>query len=92
MKLQEVFQGIVPLSPVPALAKEATLVFVCEKIFERRRQGPDEKNPYRDRADDFRRELKAISDGDKSIDAQLKPAFTPGAAVTQCTRINTSTT
>ena len=83
---------IVPLSPVPALAQEATLIFTCEKIYERRRQGPDEKNPYRDRADELRKVLKAVGDGTQSIDAALKPAFTPGAAILGGTRINTSTT
>ena len=83
---------LIPLSPVPSLAQEATLIFVCEKLYARRRQGPDEKNPYGPRADEFRKELKAVSDGEKSIAATLKPAFVPGAIVSKPSRINTSTT
>jgi len=83
---------LVPLSPVPSLAKEATLIFVCEKIYERRRQGPDETNPFSKRANDFRAELKAVSDGEKSIAATLKPAFSPGAIIGKPSRLNTSTT
>ena len=83
---------IVPLTTVPRLAQEANLIFVCEKIYERRRQGPDEKNPFTSRANAFRDELKAVSDGNKSIDAQLRPAFVPGAVIARDSRINNSTT
>jgi phage gp36-like protein len=82
---------ITPFNPVPPIVADATLVFVCEKIFERRRQGPDEKNPYRSRADEYRVELKAIADRTKSLDAQEKPAFTPGAFISSPSPLNTST-
>lgn len=82
---------VTPMDPVPKLAQEATLIFVCEKIYERRRQGPDEKNPYTSRADAFRKELKAIGDGEKSLDAELLPTNTPGAAILKDSAINTST-
>jgi len=72
---------VVPLSPVPKLAVEASLIFACEIIFNRRRQGLDEKNPYTGRANSFREELKDIADRKKSLDAQERPAFTPGAII-----------
>jgi len=72
----------VPLSPVPALASEAALVFSCELLFNRRRQAADEKNPYTARAHDFRERLKHIADRKESLDAREKPAFLPGAAIT----------
>lgn len=72
---------IVPLSPVPKLAVEAALIFACEIIYNRRRQGLDEKNPYTSRANDFRESLKAIADRKKSLDATERPAFLPGAVI-----------
>ena len=72
---------LVPLSPVPKLAGEAALIFACEIIFNRRRQGADEKNPYTARANGFREELKEIADRKKSLDATERPAFSPGALI-----------
>ncbi len=72
---------IIPLSVVPPLVLEATLVFACEKLFGRRRQGPDEKNPYTARATDMRNRLKRISDREESLDAVERPAFVPGAII-----------
>ena len=72
---------VVPLSPVPKLAGEAALIFACEILFNRRRQGADEKNPYTSRANGFRDELKEIADRKKSLDATERPAFTPGAII-----------
>ena len=83
---------LTPLTPVPKLAQEATLIFVCEKIYERRRQGPDETNPFSKRANDFRQELKDIADRKKSLDATELPARTPGAVIAAPSRLNTSTT
>jgi phage gp36-like protein len=80
-----------PFSPVPKLVAEAAFVFVCEKIHARRRQGPDEVNPYTARANDFRKQLKQIADGDLSLDAALVPAFTPGAVIQTDSAINVST-
>lgn len=72
---------IVPLSPIPKLAAESALVFACEIIFNRRRQGLDEKNPYTARANDFRTQLKEIGDRKQSLDATERPAFIPGAVI-----------
>ena len=74
---------ITPLSPVPALAAEAALIFACEILFNRRRQALDEKNPYSSRANDFRDRLKRISDREESLDAAERPAFTPGAIISE---------
>jgi len=73
---------VVPLDPVPPLAAEAALIFACEILFNRRRQGNDEKNPYTSRANDLRSQLKEISDHKKSLDAAKVAAFTPGAVIT----------
>ena len=82
---------IVPLNPVPKLAVEASTIFCCEIIFNRRRQGLEQKNPYTARADDFREELKAIADRKKSLDATDRPAFTPGAVLSRPSALEGST-
>ena len=82
---------VTPLSPVPALAVEASLVFAMEKIYNRRRQGADEKNPYTQRATDMRQRLKRISDREESLDAAERPAFRPGAIVSKPSPLNSST-
>lgn len=82
---------LTPLNPVPALATEAALVFTIEKIYNRRKQGPNEKNPYEDRANVMRRRLKDIADRKESLDAEEKPAFPPGAIIHRESRLNGST-
>ena len=72
---------IVPLSPVPKLAVEAAIIFACEQIYNRRRQGVDQKNPYSGRANDLRDRLKLIADRKESLDATERPAFVPGAII-----------
>ena len=81
---------VTPLNPVPAIAAEATLVFAIEKIYNRRKQGPDERNPYEPRANEFRERLKRIADRKESLDAQELAAFTPGAVIFKESRLNGS--
>jgi len=82
---------VTPLNPVPAIVTEATLVFTIEKIYNRRKQGPDERNPYEPRANEFRERLKRIADRKESLDAQELAAFTPGAVIFKESRLNGST-
>jgi len=72
---------LVPLSPVPKLAVEASTIFACEIIFNRRRQALEQVNPYSARAKEFVAMLKAISDRKQSLDATERPAFQPGAVI-----------
>ena len=72
---------VVPLSPVPALAAEAAVIFTCEIIYNRKRQSTEEKNPYTPRANDMRERLKRIAVRRESLDAAERPAFTPGAVI-----------
>lgn len=83
---------VTPLNPVPAIAVEATLVFTIEKIYNRRKQGPNERNPYEERATEMRKRLKKISDREESLDAQERPAFRPGAIIEKESRLNGSIT
>jgi phage gp36-like protein len=82
---------VTPLNPVPAIAMEATLVFTIEKFYNRRKQGPNEKNPYEERATEMRRRLKDIADRKESLDAQEREAFRPGAVISRESKLNGST-
>lgn len=82
---------VTPFNPSPAIAMEAALVFTVEKIYNRRKQGPNEKNPYEERATEMRKRLKAIADRKESLDAQEREAFRPGAVISRESRLNGST-
>jgi phage gp36-like protein len=82
---------VTPLNPVPAIAVEAALIFSIEKIYNRRKQGPNEKNPYEERATEMRKRLKRIADHEESLDAEEREAFSPGAVITRESRLNGST-
>jgi hypothetical protein len=81
---------ITPLSPVPAIAVEASIIFTAEILYGRRRQSTDEKNPYTARANDLRDRLKRIADRKESLDALERPAFTPGAVLSKPSSLNGS--
>jgi hypothetical protein len=82
---------VTPLTPVAAIAVEAALVFTIEKIYNRRKQGPNEKNPYEARANEFRERLKRIADRKESLNAQELAAFVPGAVIHRESKLNGST-
>jgi phage gp36-like protein len=82
---------VTPFNPVPAIVGEAALVFTIEKIYNRRKQGPNEKNPYEERAAEMRRRLKRIADREESLDAEQREAFRPGAAILNESKLNGST-
>lgn len=81
---------VTPLNPVPAIAVEAALVFAIEKIYNRRKQAPNERNPYEERANEMRRRLKKISDHQESLDVEERETFTPGAFIHGESRLNGS--
>ncbi|HEY1788666.1 MAG TPA: phage protein Gp36 family protein [Verrucomicrobiae bacterium] len=82
---------VTPFNPAPAIVAEATLIFAIEKIYNRRKQGPNEKNPYEERATEMRRRLKRIADREESLNAEEREAFRPGAIIFQESRLNGST-
>jgi hypothetical protein len=67
--------------PAPAAVAEAAFIFSCELVYDRRQIV--EKNPFKDRADDWRGRLEKIGKGDLPLDATLERNFSPGAAVTE---------
>lgn len=73
---------VTPIASAPAIVIEASLVFSIEKIYNRRKQSTEEKNPYEERATEMRKRLKRIADREESLDAQEVEAFEPGAVIT----------
>ncbi len=64
------------LDPLPKIIKRAAIAFACELCY-RRRSTPDSDNPWKGRADSFRKILAAITAGD------LKLAAGPAAIAAQ---------
>lgn len=83
--------GLFPVpfvDPAPAVCREAAFVFTVEAIYDRRQIF--DKNPFRDRADFWRKRLEAIGKGEVPLDASQVKAYTPGAAVTEDVSIDES--
>jgi phage gp36-like protein len=61
----------VPLtfSPMPRVINKAAVAFFCERCY-RRRNTPDADNPWKGRADAFRKILAAITSGDLKLSVQ----------------------
>lgn len=72
----------VPFETPGAVVKEACLIFACEAVYARR-LGLNEKNPFTDRADAWRKRLEKIGAGELPLDAAEEKPNTPGAAVTE---------
>ncbi len=67
-----------PFNPVPATVASACTIFVCEALYARRLT-PDEKNPFKDRADNWRKVLNDIRINGTGLDYTIDRAFEPGA-------------
>lgn len=67
-------------SPAPAAIQSAAAVFVCEALYARRLT-PDEKNPFKARADMWRKTLQKVGEDGSGLDYKLDRAFEPGAVV-----------
>ena len=80
----------VPFVTVPAPCREAAFVFACETIYDRRQIF--DKNPFRDRADFWRKRLEAIGKGEIPLDASQEKAYAPGAAITEDVSIDETMT
>lgn len=65
--------------PAPAPCQEAAFIFACETIYDRRQIL--DRNPYRDRADFWRKRLEAIGNGEIPLDAAQEKTNTPGASI-----------
>jgi phage gp36-like protein len=79
----------VPFETPPAVVKEACLVFACEAVYARR-LGLNEKNPFTDRADWWRKRLEKIGAGELPLDASQEKPNTPGAVVTEDVDVDSS--
>lgn len=76
-------------SNVPAKIKDASIIFTCEALYARRLT-PDEKNPFKSRADYWRKELMLINAGELSLDESFNRGFVPIAYVSTPSRVNTN--
>lgn len=65
--------------PAPAPCREAAFIFSCETIYDRRQIL--EKNPFKDRADFWRKRLEEIGKGAIPLDAAQSKTFTPGDSI-----------
>jgi len=80
------------VNPIPDLVTLATTVFVCEVVY-RRRDTPDDKNPWFNTAEDIRKQLKAIAaDPDKDgLGIETPPATKTVAATTAPSKLGKPT-
>ena len=79
----------VPFASPPPAAREASFVFACELVYARRQIM--DKNPFTDRANEWRKRLEQIGSGKLPLDAATEKSFTPGAAVLEDAVIDAST-
>ena len=79
----------VPFTVVPPVVKEASLIFACEQIFDRRLQ-PEESNPWRERAKTWRARLADIGADKLPLDASFNRSFTPGAVISESIGLDTT--
>lgn len=72
----------VPFLIAPPRVAGACLVFVCERLY-KRRNTPDEINPYKVEADQYRKEFRDIGHGDMELDLNVGRNFYQGVVVGQ---------
>lgn len=80
----------VPFADPPALVRDASFIFTCERLA-RRRGVPDEHNPYGPRAKDIRARLQLIADGKSPLDLELDREVSSGAVITEQMTIDDTT-
>lgn len=74
----------VPFGTPPEKVRWACIIFVCEKLYQRRLT-PDEKNPYKKQADDLRDIFKKIGNGELELDLNFPRNYYQGTANLQPT-------
>ncbi len=77
-------------TPPPAKIGIACTVFVCEAAYARRLSF-GERNPFSDRAKQWRDILAKVGDGEIGLDYTIDRAFEPGAVVTADVVFNQTT-
>lgn len=70
----------------PPFVVACNTIFACEALYDRRLV-PDEKNPFKARADFFRKSLTKIGNGELELDAANPRSFNPGFVITQGSRL-----
>lgn len=77
-------------APVPAVAREAACVFVCEMIYARRGVSAAD-NSFSKRAEFWRGRLERIGKGLEPLDSTLARQFAPGAVVAESVSVDSGT-
>lgn len=77
-------------SYIPAMIKDATIIFVCEMLFQRRLV-PDEKNQFFAQANLYRTLLTRVGSGQQPLDANIPRKVTPGFGITYESRLSIDT-
>lgn len=75
---------------VPTLVGQATTIFTCEALFDRRLV-PGEANPFRTRADGFRKQLEWIAQNRGGLDSGTLAAVPVGIVQVTYNPVNSST-
>jgi phage gp36-like protein len=75
---------------IPRTVEISTTIFVCEALYARRLT-PDEKNPFKTRADMWRKVLNDIRENGSGLDYTVDRAFEPGSVSTCPVVINATT-
>jgi len=74
-------------SYVPSKIKDASLIFCCEMLYQRR-LAPTEQNIFKSQADLWREVLRTIGTGNVPLDANVARLVTPGFGITYESRLS----
>jgi phage gp36-like protein len=86
--------GLFPVpfpEPAPPKVCSAAFAFTCETIYQRRNV-PEDKNPFSKLALWWREHLQKVGNRELPFDSASEKAFTPGAAITEPTSVNSQST
>jgi phage gp36-like protein len=72
--------------PPPAKVKEATIIFTCEMLYQRR-LSPGAENSFKSQSDMWAENLQKIGNEKLPLDQSLVKAFVPGVAISHCSQL-----
>ena len=76
-----------PITNIPVKIKEACIIFTCEALYARRLT-PSDTNPFKERAEYWRKELMKVNSGELSLDAAFRRNVPPIVVSKFCSRFN----
>ena len=75
--------------PYPKKIYTAAVIFAAEMLYQRRLT-PEEKNPFKSQADEWRKQLTSIGAGEIPLDESSRRGFQPVVAHTNRSKIDTN--